>query len=95
MYAERNPPEDPPCHNCKTSPFDENIDAVNIFFTVKHQFISDSIGPIDISHQAIDLAMDRDGIKNKKKCFDKVATLSRWWINRIRSKNESGELETR
>jgi len=43
------------------------------------------MGPIDISHSAIDLAMKREGVTGKK-CFNKVMTLSRWWIDRIRSK---------
>ena len=85
LYAERKPPEEPPCFDCRTEPSDENRDAVNVFLAVKYQFISDSMGPIDISHSAIDLAMKREGVTGKK-CFNKVMTLSRWWIDRIRSK---------
>jgi hypothetical protein len=88
MYAERKPPEEPPCYDCRIDPFYENKDAVNVFFTVRYQFISDSMGPIDINHQAIDLAMQRKGITDNT-CFDKVVSLSRWWIDKIRKKDAS------
>ena len=57
-----------------------------MFLAVKYQFISDSMGPIDINHLAIDSAIERKGVTDKDKCFNKVMTLSRWWIDRIRSK---------
>lgn len=85
IYADRKPPEEPPCYECRVDPNDENRDAVNIFLTVKYQFISDSAGPIDISHPAIDLAMKREGVTDRK-CFNKVIALTRWWIDRIRKK---------
>ena len=66
-------------------PFDDNRDAIKVFMDVKYQFISDSVGPIDINHSAIDLAMKRDGVENKE-CFKKILTLNRWWIDKIRSK---------
>jgi len=63
-------------------PFEENREALKVFMEVRYQFISDALGPIDINHSAIDLAMKR----HNTDCFDKVITLTRWWVDRIRKK---------
>ena len=85
MHEDRNPPQEPPCDTCMIVPFEDNRNAIKVFMDVKYQFISDSVGPIDISHSAIDLAMKREGVESKE-CFKKVLTLNRWWIDRIRRK---------
>ena len=88
IYAERNPPEDPPCEDCRIPPLDENEDAISIFFMVQHQFIMGFNGPVSINHNAIHEAMRLYKVKNQRECFEKVLTLSRWWIGKIMEKNE-------
>jgi len=85
VYENRRPPQEPPCDTCMVIPYPENRDALTMFLAVRYQFVSDSVGPIDISHTSIDLAMKREGIESKE-CFNKVLTLVRWWIDRLRRK---------
>ena len=85
IYEDRKPPEDPPCDTCRIIPFDENRDALKVFMVVKYQFVSDSVGPIDINHLAIESAMRREGIESRE-TFNKILILTRWWINRLRAK---------
>jgi hypothetical protein len=89
LYGMRNPPEDPPCETCKETPLKENENAIRIFAIVRHQFIVGMGGPIDVNHLSIHEAMRLYGIKNKKECFEKVLTLSEWWLSRIRETSES------
>ena len=86
MYAGRTPPAEPPCLTCRVDPFDDNRDALKIFFIVRYQLVMSMNGPIDLNHLAIDAAMRREGIESKA-CFDKVLTLGRWWMERIGQKD--------
>ena len=43
-------------------------------------------GPIAINHLAIDAAMDREDIEDRKDCFNKVERLCEWWLNRVNRK---------
>jgi len=83
MYAERNPPGDPPCATCKESAEEENKDALKIFFLVRNQLIMGQGGPIEINHQAIHSAMELYQIRNRRDCFEKVIKLSEYWINEV------------
>jgi len=87
MYAERKPPGKPPCYTCRVDPMLENIDALRIFFIVRYQLIMGPGGPIDINHLAIDAAMQREGIEGRE-CFNKVASLGRWWLERVNKKGD-------
>lgn len=89
MYLNREPPEEPPCEKCRETPLEENKDAINIFFLIRHQLIMGMNGPVDINHQAIHEAMKLYNIKNKRECFEKVLFLSNWWIGEITSKGGS------
>lgn len=46
-------------------------------------------GPVDINHQAIHEAMRLYRIKNRRRCFEKVIALSKWWIGVITNKGGS------
>lgn len=87
MYAERNPPGDPPCEKCRVEFREENRDAINIFYVVRNQLIMGFSGPVEINHQAIHEAMRLYKIRNRRECFEKVLTLSRWWIGEMREKD--------
>ena len=90
MYADRNPPQDQPCGSCRVELMPENADAYGIFRTVRYQFIMGFSGPVDINHSAIHEAMRLYGIEDKKKCFEKVLTLGRWWLNKISERKGDG-----
>jgi hypothetical protein len=60
---------------------------MNIFFMVRNQFIMASGGPVDINHIAIDAAIDREGIKDHRECFNKVTAICGWWIKKVNSKD--------
>ena len=47
-------------------------------------------GPVDINHSAIHEAMRLYGIEDQKKCFEKVLTLGRWWLNKISERKGDG-----
>ena len=78
------PPEQPPCDTCRPAYFEENADAIKIFFLIRNQLIMGSEMPIDISHHAIHEAMKLYEIKNRKECFEKVLAMGTWWIKRLR-----------
>ena len=78
------PPEQPPCDTCRPAYFEENDDAVKIFFLIRNQLIMGNEVVIDINHQAIHEAMKLYEIKNRRECFEKVLAMSGKWIERLR-----------
>ncbi len=89
LYHGRTPSEEPPCETCRELPLGENEDALRVFFVVQNQLIMGFNGPVEINQQAIHEAMRLYRIRNRRECFEKVLTLSRWWINRMSEKHES------
>ena len=74
-YAERNPPEEPPCATCRVDLMPENHEALQIYMMTRNQLITAGMGQIiDISIPAICDVMDRypGGIKDQWKCLMKV-----------------------
>lgn len=61
------------------------MDAIDVFLTVRTQFIMGMNGPVSINHLAVDAAIKRKGIQDHR-VFDKVSRLSEWWLERIRNK---------
>ena len=86
IYADRMPPEEPPCSTCRVEPLEENRDALRIFFLVRYQLIMGFNGPVDINHAAIDSAMKRERIEDTG-CFNKVLSLGHWWVEQMRNKD--------
>ena len=70
LYGARKPPENPPCDTCKPEYYQENADAIKIFFLVKDQFIMAASGPMAIDHGAIHAAMSLYGIDDRRTCFE-------------------------
>ena len=85
-YAERNPPEEPPCEICRVEFLPENEEALKIFRIVRNQLIVGPASVIDINHLAIHAAMDLYKVKNRKQCFEKVLHLANWWLEKIKEK---------
>ncbi len=82
MYGHRIPLEEPPCITCKEVSYEENEDALNIFFVVRNQLIMGFNGPIDINQLAIHEAIKLYEINNPRECFQKVLRLAQWWLNK-------------
>ncbi len=91
MYAERNPPEEPPCENCRVDPMPENAEAFKIYYMVRYQLIVSMGGVIDVNHLAIDAAIAREKVSDPK-CFNKVAKICRdYWIPKLNEKKDDGD----
>ena len=86
MYENRQPPEEPPCNDCRIDPIPENVQAISLFRRVQYQLIMGMGGPVDVSHEAMHRAMDLYDIEDRKRCFTKMLALSRWWIGKITKK---------
>ena len=73
MYAERNPPQEPPCETCIVDLLPENRSAAEIYMICRNQVIVAGMGQIlDISIPAIKIVMDLYNIQDQKKCLNKV-----------------------
>jgi hypothetical protein len=88
IYRQKDVAAGPPCDTCREEPLEENDDALRIFFLVKDQVIMGMSGPVAINHQAVHEAMRLYRIRNRRECFEKVLTLSRWWIGEMREKGD-------
>ena len=84
MYSDRNPPEDPPCKDCRVELMPENMEAAAVYRAVRGQVISMFNGErsvvVDINHHAIHLAMDRMGITDQRSVFDKVVKCFHYFL---------------
>jgi len=75
MYAERTPPEEPPCEMCWVDLMPENRQAVEVYMIVRGQMITAGMGQvIDLSIPAVKIVMDLypGGIDDQWKCLSKV-----------------------
>jgi hypothetical protein len=93
IYAKRNPPEDPPCHQCRVDLMPENEEAANVYMLCKFQVVTAGMGEvIDINHLAVWEAIDRYKVKDQIRCFELVNTVFHYMLNKGRN-NEAGKLE--
>jgi hypothetical protein len=75
-YAEKEPPETPPCESCRVDLRRENEDAARIFQMVRGQVVTAGNGQvIDINHMAVWAAIDAYGVRDRTGTFEKVCTL--------------------
>ena len=76
MYAERKPPETPPCESCRVELQVENEDAARIYQIVRGQMIIAGNGQvIDLNHLSVWAAIDAYGVRDRTGCFEKVVNL--------------------
>jgi len=54
----------------------------------QYQVIMGPRGPVDINHLAVHAAMELYGIRDKRRCFEGVLKLSRWWLENIKDGND-------
>jgi hypothetical protein len=93
MWSERNQrgiEGDPPCGACRVDLLPENVDAQEVFYSVRYQLIMGPMNAIDIRHDAIWRLIDEMKIKRRLECFEKITALARrWWIPKLNEKKES------
>ena len=67
--------EEPPCETCVEPLFEENIDAVKVYFIVQNQLVVSMGQIIDLNINAVKIVMDLYEVKNQKMCLEKVMEL--------------------
>lgn len=76
MYAERKPPETPPCGSCRVELREANEEAALVYSMTRRQYVTAENGRIvDISIPAVKIAMDLFGVVDQKDCLVKVIRL--------------------
>lgn len=82
IYAERTPPQSPPCDKCKVELRSENEEVATVYMTTRRQVITVGHGEVvDISIPAIMAVMDIHSVKDKKHCMLKVINLFHHFLN--------------
>ena len=77
MYGRREPPQDPPCQQCRVDLSDENDIDAKVYMMTRRQVVTSGKGGqiVDISIPAIKIAMDLYGVKNQVACLNRVRKL--------------------
>lgn len=78
---------DEKCAECLPMLFDENEEAARIYLLVYNQFIMGPQGPIAINQIAVHEAMKLYRIKERQQCFEKVLSLSAYFIRDMIAKS--------
>ena len=86
MYGQRNPPQDPPCHQCRVELSIENEVYAKVYMMARRQVVTAGMGQIvDISIPAVKIAMDLHGVKDQIACLNRVRKLFHHFLE---AKNE-------
>jgi hypothetical protein len=72
MYGARNPPEEPPCENCRVNVLSDNQEALNVYLTTRSQYIMGFNGPVAINQMAVWELIDRLEVKDPVNVFHRV-----------------------
>lgn len=76
MYGQRQPPQEPPCKQCRVVLQDENETVGQIYMLTRRQIITAGMGQaVDISIPAVKIAMDLYGVKDQMSCLNRVRKL--------------------
>jgi len=93
-YSERNPPEEPPCEDCRVELMKENQQAAYIYQIVSRQvrtiFNGERSIVTDLDFNAVFNVMDRipGGVKDEWGCFEKIMSAFYYFLKE-RDKNEN------
>jgi len=76
MYAQRQVPQEPPCHQCRVELWAENEVDAKVYMLTRRQVITDGMGQIiDISIPAVKIAMELYGVRDQMACLNRVRKL--------------------
>jgi|WetSurMetagenome_2_1015567.scaffolds.fasta_scaffold447955_2 hypothetical protein len=77
MYGRREPPQEPPCHQCRVDLATENdLDATVYMMTRRQVVTAGADGHIvDISIPALKIVMDLLNVKDQVACLNRVRKL--------------------
>lgn len=73
------------CAECLPPLKEENRDAVEIYLVTRNQVVwTGGMGssPTDVNHLAVHEAMRLYGVKDRRRCFEKVLRLARYMIDK-------------
>jgi hypothetical protein len=88
MYSERNPPQEPPCETCFVDLDKSNEDAARIYRMVQGQVITAGEQIVDLNYQSVKMVMDLYGIKDQRRCFEKVVRTFNFFLSEQRKKDK-------
>jgi hypothetical protein len=76
MYGRRIPPAEPPCKTCRVELLEENEETAAVYMLTRRQVLTAGPGePVDISIPAIKIVMDLYGVRDQKRCLNRVRRL--------------------
>ena len=77
MYGRREPPQDPPCQQCRVDLSDENDIDAKVYMMTRRQVVTVGMSGqiVDISIPAVKIAMDILGVKDQMACLNRVRKL--------------------
>lgn len=76
MYGRRSPPAESPCGACRVELMEENAEAAQVYMLTRRQVVTAGAGEVvDISIAAVKIAMDLYGVRDQKRCLNRVRRL--------------------
>ena len=89
LYADRVPPQSPPCDECRVELLEENFDAAKIYHLTKRQVrtAGGSGEIVDLDYTAVKHVMDLYEIKDQREVFGKVTRLFHHFLNERRQRS--------
>jgi len=93
-YAERTPPEEPPCDTCWVELMPENREAADVYMICRNQIITAGMGQIlDINLLTVFKIMDEypGGIEDRWKCLNKVRSTFHYFLKKEQEEHDEHE----
>ena len=77
MYGQRQPPQEPPCHQCRVELSPENDIDAQVYMMTRRQVVTVGMSGqiVDISIPAVKIVMDLYGVSNQLACLNRVRKL--------------------
>jgi len=77
MYGQRQPPQEPPCHQCRVELSPENDIDAQVYMMTRRQVVTVGMSGqiVDISIPAVKIVMDLYGVANQAECLNRVRKL--------------------
>jgi protein-arginine kinase activator protein McsA len=87
-YAERNPPQEPPCETCFVDLDKSNEEAARIYRMVQGQVITAGEQIVDLNYQSVKMVMDLYEVKKQRECFERVTRTFNHFLKESRDKQK-------